>query len=108
MQGSTVLIASWCLGGAANWPTSTKVLLGRHGVSVVEGARHLQLRKILRPAFTVAAVNDLVPRMAAIAQCCCDKWAAEGRGKGQTLAKEFTFSVSLPICFFKLGLFLRE
>ena len=77
------------------------MLLGRHGVSVVEGARHLQLRKFLRPAFTVAAVNDLVPRMAAIAHRCCDKWAAEGRGKGQTLAKDYTFSVSLPICFFK-------
>lgn len=73
------------------------MLLGRHAVAVVTGPHHLQLRKILRPAFSVSSVNDLVPRMAAIARRCCDKWAAEGRGKGLLHAKEFTFSVSGPL-----------
>lgn len=80
--------------GAADWPTSTKVLLGRHAVATAAGEHHKLLGKILRPPFSLAAVNDLMPRMANIARRCCDRWATQGRGKGLMFAKDYTFTVS--------------
>lgn len=80
-------------GGAADWPKSTKVLLGKHAVATAAGEHHKLLRKILRPPFSVTAVNDLMPRMADIARRCCDRWAAQGRGKGLMFAKDYTFTV---------------
>ncbi|CAL8471479.1 g11021 [Coccomyxa elongata] len=92
----------WCLNKEydaveSDWPTSTKVLLGRHAVATAAGEHHKLLRKILRPPFSVAAVNDLMPRMADIARRCCDRWATQGRGKGLMFAKDYTFTIALDI-----------
>ena len=85
-------------GGAADWPTSTKVLLGKHAVATAAGEHHKLLRKVLRPPFSVTAVNDLMPRMADIARSCCDRWASQGRGKGLVFAKDYTFTVTPMSC----------
>lgn len=78
----------------ADWPTSTQVLLGENALAVVSGERHLKMRKMQKPAFSMSAINVVIPRMADIAQRSCDKWASKGRVKGKICAKEFTFAVS--------------
>ena len=56
----------------------------------------MQLRKILKPAFSQGAINEFAPSMAAVAQRCCSKWAAQGRVGGMLAAKEYTFLVGAP------------
>ena len=65
-----------CAAPAADWPTSVKVLLGRYGVVNVTGEGHLKLRKTLNPSFRLGPVNEVVPRMAALAERCCARWAS--------------------------------
>jgi cytochrome P450 len=81
---------------AADWPRSTRVLLGRFGLINIVGARHAVLRKILKPAFSLGAIAGFAPGMAAVAARCCEKWAAQGRVQGMQAAKEYTFLVRAP------------
>ena len=80
---------------AGDWPTSVKLMLGKGSVSAATGSFHLQLRKVLKPAFSVSGVADMVPKIGAIAEQCLSKWADDGHVKGMLAAKEFTFRVGL-------------
>ena len=70
-------------------------MLGKGSVAAVTGDLHLQLRKLLKPAFSVSGVGDMVPKLAAIAEQCLTMWTDEGEIKGMLACKEFTFRVSL-------------
>ena len=78
---------------AADWPASTRLLLGKGSLAASAGERHLLLRKLLKPAFSVSGVAQMVPRMGAIAERCLSEWAGKGRVQGLLAAKEFTFRV---------------
>lgn len=82
--------------GAGDWPTSTKLMLGKGSVSVVTGDFHVRLRKLLKPAFSMSGVANMMPKLAAISDQCLSKWADEGQIKGMLATKEFTFRVTHP------------
>lgn len=79
--------------GAADWPTSTKLMLGKGSVSAATGDFHARLRKLLKPAFSMSGMARMVPKVAVIAEQCLSKWADEGQIKGMLATKEFTFRV---------------
>ena len=79
---------------AGDWPTSTKLMLGKGSVSVATGDFHVQLRKLLKPAFSMSGIANMVPKVAVIAEQCLSKWADEEQIKGMLATKEFTFRVS--------------
>lgn len=74
------------------------MMLGYGSVAVVTGERHLQLRKLMKPAFSVSGISDMVPKLAAIAEHCLGSWAEQGQVKGMLAAKEFTFRVKSSCC----------
>lgn len=78
---------------AADWPTSTRIMLGKGSLAASEGERHLQLRKLLKPAFSMSGIADMVPKVGAIAERCLGSWADAGQVQGMDAAKEFTFRV---------------
>ena len=78
---------------AADWPASTRLLLGKGSLAASSGERHLLLRKLLKPAFSMPGVAQMVPKMGAIAERCMSAWASKGRVQGLLAAKEFTFRV---------------
>ncbi|CAK0785282.1 hypothetical protein CVIRNUC_008488 [Coccomyxa viridis] len=94
----------WCLTKEhglleADWPASTRLLLGKGSLAASSGERHLLLRKLLKPAFSLPGVAQMVPKMGAIAEQCMSKWASKGRVQGLLAAKEFTFRVILELVF---------
>ena len=78
---------------AADWPASTRLLLGKGSLAASSGERHLLLRKLLKPAFSAPGVAQMVPRMGAIAERCMSEWASKGLVQGLLASKEFTFRV---------------
>ena len=78
---------------AADWPTSTRLMLGKGAVNVVTGDSHMQLRKVLRPAFSMSSIAGILPKLGTIAEQCLSSWAAKGQVSGMLAAKEFTFRV---------------
>ena len=71
-------------------------MLGKGSVSAATGDFHLRLRKLLKPAFSMSGVSNMIPRIAAMADRCLGQWADAGQVKGMRATKEFTFRVSLP------------
>ena len=65
-------------------------------MSLIRHQLDVQLRKILKPAFSLGAINEFAPSMAGVARRCCDKWAGQGRVGGMLAAKEYTFLVGEP------------
>ena len=74
------------------------MMLGHGSVAVATGERHLQLRKLMKPAFSVSGISDMVPKLAAIAEQCLGSWAEQGQVKGMLAAKELTFRVRSCCC----------
>ncbi len=92
-KAAGLVLKTFCC--AADWPTSTKLMLGKGSVSAATGDFHLRLRKLLKPAFSMSGVANMIPRIAAMADQCLSKWADEGQIKGMLATKEFTFRVTL-------------
>ena len=79
--------------GSEHWPTTIKKLVGRKAVSNVVGSHHIQVRKIILPAFTPKVSQQYIPRLVEIAEELCAEWAAVKMVKGEDCMKAFTFQV---------------
>ncbi|GBG65432.1 hypothetical protein CBR_g50792 [Chara braunii] len=61
------------------WPRSTRRLLGREAVSMITGARHRRLRKVLGKALSPECLRQYVPRMDRVASDVVDSWLDRDR-----------------------------
>lgn len=60
------------------WPYSTRRLFGPLCVSLLQGAEHLERRRLLAPFFSYAAMRGFVPTIEAIARRHFDRWVDQG------------------------------
>lgn len=80
---------------AADWPKSTKALLGPWSVTVLTGEAHAKLRRVLNPAFRSSVLARSIPAIANFAYEYCNRWADEGLISGYSACKGFPFKVIL-------------
>ena len=55
---------------------------------------HLNMRKLMAPAFTPQALARTVPRLVELAQEHCERWSQQEEVQGVQAIKAFTFHVS--------------
>ena len=77
-----------------DWPLGVALLLGRKSVAVLTFDDHLNMRKLMAPAFRPKALARVVPRLVELAEEHCACWAAQGNVMGAKAIKAFTFHVS--------------
>lgn len=77
-----------------DWPLGVALLLGRKSVAVLTFDDHLNMRKLMAPAFNPKALARGVPRLVELAEEHCARWAAQGDVMGAKAIKAFTFHVS--------------
>ena len=71
------------------------LLLGRKSVAVLTFDDHLNMRKLMSPAFNPKGLVRGVPRLVELAEEHCDRWAQQGELMGARAIKAFTFHVSV-------------
>lgn len=81
---------------AVAWPYTIRTLVGRKGLSNATGAHHMQMRKVVTPAFTPRVSQQYVPRILEIAEELCAEWAEAKYTKGEDCMKAYTFQVIYP------------
>ena len=70
------------------------LLLGRKSVAVLTFDDHLNMRKLMSPAFNPKGLVRGVPRLVQLAEEHCNRWAQQGELMGARAIKGFTFHVS--------------
>lgn len=69
-------------------------LLGLKSVAVMTFNDHLNMRKLMAPAFTPQALARGVPRLVELAEEHCERWSQQESIQGVQAVKAFTFHVS--------------
>ena len=69
------------------------LLLGRKSVAVLTFDDHLNMRKLMSPAFNPKGLARGVPRLVQLAEEHCNRWAQQGELLGARAIKAFTFHV---------------
>ena len=70
------------------------LLLGSKSVACLTFDDHLNMRKLMAPAFNPKALARGVPRLVQLAEEHCARWASQGDLMGAKAIKAFTFHVS--------------
>ena len=78
---------------AEDWPLAVNILLGFKSVAVLKFEEHLNMRKLMTPAFNPKHLARGVPRLVELAQQHCSRWAQQGEVMGAKAIKAFTFHV---------------
>ena len=73
------------------------MLLGYKSVAVLTFDDHLNMRKLMSPAFNPKHLARGVPRLVELAEEHCSEWAQQGHVMGAKAIKAFTFHVSQPL-----------
>ncbi|HLL01830.1 MAG TPA: cytochrome P450 [Myxococcaceae bacterium] len=60
----------------SRWTPSVRKLMGANCVSLLEGAEHLERRRLLAPHFNYAAMRQFIPTLEALATRHFERWAA--------------------------------
>ena len=71
------------------------MLLGFKSVAVLRFDDHLNMRKLMNPAFNPNHLARGVPRLVDLAQEHCSQWAEQGDVMGAKAIKAFTFHVRM-------------
>ncbi|KAL3157165.1 hypothetical protein ABBQ38_001405 [Trebouxia sp. C0009 RCD-2024] len=80
-----------------DWPLGVALLLGRKSVAVLTFDDHLNMRKLMSPAFNPKGLVRGVPRLVQLAQEHCDRWAQQGELMGARAIKAFTFHAAVEL-----------
>ena len=80
------------------------MLLGFKSVAVLTFDDHLNMRKLMNPAFNPKHLARGVPRLVELAQEHCSQWAEQGDVMGAKAIKALTFHVRIISIFVHLGL----
>ena len=78
---------------AEDWPLGVCMLLGYKSVAVLTFEDHLNMRKLMTPAFNPKHLARGVPRLVELAEEHCRGWGQQGDVMGATAIKAFTFHV---------------
>ena len=70
------------------------MLLGYKSVAVLTFDDHLNMRKLMTPAFNPKHLARGIPRLVELAEEHCSEWAQKGDVMGAKAIKAFTFHVS--------------
>jgi cytochrome P450 len=79
---------------AEDWPLGVCMLLGYKSVAVLTFDDHLNMRKLMSPAFNPKHLARGIPRLVELAEEHCREWAQKGDVMGAKAIKAFTFHVS--------------
>ena len=79
---------------AEDWPLGVCMLLGYKSVAVLTFDDHLNMRKLMTPAFNPKHLARGIPRLVELAEEHCSEWAEQGEIMGAKAIKAFTFHVS--------------
>ena len=80
---------------AEEWPLAVERLLGLRSVAVMTFNDHLNMRKLMAPAFTPQALARGVPRLVELAHEHCERWSRQEDLQGVQAIKAYTFHVRL-------------
>ena len=69
--------------------------MGPKTIALITHNQHLDVRKMLLPAFSPKTILQYIPRKAEIAEQMCAEWAQRGQLKGEHAMKAFTGKVRL-------------
>ena len=78
---------------AADWPHTVAMLMGMKTFALIKHNQHLDVRKMLLPAFSPKTILQYIPRKAEIAEQMCAEWAQQAQLKGEHAMKAFTGKV---------------
>ena len=73
------------------------MLLGYKSVAVLTFDDHLNMRKLMSPAFNPKHLARGIPRLVELAEEHCREWAQKGDVMGAKAIKAFTFHVSTQV-----------
>ena len=77
----------------ADWPSTIQRLMGDKTIALISHQRHLDVRKMLLPAFAPKTLLQYIPRITEIAEELCAKWANAKEVKGEHAMKAYTSKV---------------
>ena len=92
-QTLKVIVAKSASAPADDWPATIATIFGHKTVAMVKGQQHLDIRKMFLSAFSPKTNEQYIPRITAIAEELCAKWAEVGQLKGEHAMKAFTGKV---------------
>lgn len=81
----------------STWPKSVATLLGAASLATQQGDIHLNRRKLMAQAFQPRALSSYVPAIAAITDCYCQKWQAQGEFAWYPELRHYTFDVAAKL-----------
>lgn len=67
--------------------------MGPKTIALITYQRHLEVRKMLLPAFAPKTMLQYIPRITEIAEEFCESWAASQQLKGEQAMKAYTGKV---------------
>lgn len=80
-----------------DWPLAVNMLLGFKSVAVLTFDDHLNMRKLMNPAFNPKHLARGIPRLVELAQEHCSQWAEQGDVMGAKAIKTFTFHAAVEL-----------
>ena len=78
----------------ADWPSTIQRLMGDKTIALITYQRHLDVRKMLLPAFAPKTLLQYIPRISEIAEELCTDWAQGKELKGEHAMKAYTSKVN--------------
>lgn len=78
----------------ADWPSTIQRLMGDKTIALITHQRHLDVRKMLLPAFAPKTLLQYIPRITEIAEELCTEWVKGKELKGEHAMKAYTSKVS--------------
>lgn len=81
----------------ANWPTSTKALLGPAALSVQQGSIHQQRRKLLAQAFQPRALASYIATMTSVTHAYLDRWEQQGTLTWYPELRNYTLDIACQL-----------
>ena len=78
----------------ADWPSTIQRLMGDKTIALITHQRHLDVRKMLLPAFAPKTLLQYIPRITEIAEELCTEWVKGNKLKGEHAMKAYTSKVS--------------
>ncbi|KAL0038379.1 hypothetical protein WJX77_004264 [Trebouxia sp. C0004] len=80
-----------------DWPLGVCMLLGYKSVAVLTFDDHLNMRKLMSPAFNPKHLARGIPRLVELAEEHCREWAQKGDVMGAKAIKAFTFHAAVEL-----------
>ncbi|MET0406120.1 MAG: cytochrome P450, partial [Cystobacter sp.] len=82
------------------WSSGVRRLLGARCLAMIEGAEHLERRRLLAPHFSYATMRGFVPAIESIATTHFERWAAQpGDFTLWSSVRELAFEIALSLIF---------